>query len=97
MVSAIGDNYKDQFPQKWPQFPQPFQPREVSREEIAALRKEVEELKRLLKAAKLFDDTTGQPHCEIDDKVKLIREIAKLVCVDLGDVFGPPSKKPRKK
>lgn len=89
MVSAIGDNFKDSFPQKWSQFQQPFtQPPDVSRAELDALREEIKELKKLLKAAKKFDDATGQPHCEMDEKVKLIKALAKMVGVDLGDVFG---------
>lgn len=95
MVSNIGDGWKDQFPEKWPQFI-PQVPSEhnkiiiqpgVSQSEFDALRKEVEELKKLLIAAKDFDKATGQPHCEMDEKVKLIKEIAKLVGVDLGGVF----------
>lgn len=42
----------------------------------------------MLKAAKAFDTATGQPDCEMDDKVKLIKEVAKMVGVDLGDIFG---------
>ncbi len=51
-------------------------------------------MKKLLQAAKRFDEATGQPHCEIDEKVRLIKEIAKLVGVELGDVFEHPEKKP---
>lgn len=100
MVSAIGDNFKDSFPNKWPQFPQqwphPHAP-EVSREDFDAIREEFEELKRLLEAAKKFDDLTGQPHCEVDEKVRLIKEIAKLVGVELGDVFDSPAPTKKKK
>jgi archaellum component FlaC len=95
MVSNIGDGFKDQFPQKWPNFnPLPADPSSVSRIEFEALRREIEELKNLLVAAKKFDEATGQPHCEMDEKVKLIKAIAKMVGVDLGDVFG--TEKPSK-
>lgn len=104
MVSNIGDQYKEQFPQKWPQFvPQvPYDSPKVvihqgiSQSDFDALKKEVEELKKLLQAAKAFDEATGQPHCEIDEKVKLIKAVAKLVGVDLGDVFKQV-KKPKRK
>src|SRR5262245_24392456 len=92
MVSNIGDGWADKFQEKWPQFnpppPSPFivQPG-VSQADFDALRKEVQELKELLKAAKKFDAATGQPDCEMAEKVKLIKAIAKLVGVDLGDVF----------
>lgn len=102
MVSNIGDQWKDQFPDKWPHFPlqggpgggslplhpyTPSYPAGVSKEEFDALKQEMEELKKLLKAAKEFDDKTGQPHCEVEAKVKLIKEIAKLVGVDMKDVL----------
>lgn len=93
MVSNVGDGWAEQFPQKfphWPVNPPPISiPPEVSRAEVEALRKEVEELKALLKAAKKFDKATKQPDCEMAEKVKLIKAIAKLVGVDLGDVFAP--------
>lgn len=97
MVSNIGDGWKDQFPQKWPHWnPIPFSAPEVSRTEFEALRQEMLELKKLLQAAKKFDELTGQPHCEIDEKVALIKAIAKLVGVDLADVFEKPKKQPKK-
>ncbi len=94
MVSAVGDNFKDSFPNKWPQFNQPFPAPEVSRADLDALRKEMAELKKLLSAAKKFDDSTGQPHCEMDEKVDLIKKLAALVGVDLEDVFGKEPKTP---
>lgn len=98
MVSNIGDNWKDQFPEKWPNPPPNFIPQQqlvhvdISQADFDALKKEVEERKKLLEAAKRFDEKTGQPECEMDDKVKLIKEIAKFLGVDLGDVFGKPKK-----
>ena len=104
MVSNIGDNWKETFPQKWPNFnPPPDDPPnpivwpvalpQVTRQEFDALKAEIEALKILLQAAKKFDDSTGQPHCEMDEKVELIKRIAKLVGVELGDVFGDTQKK----
>jgi len=90
MVSNIGDGYGDMFPQKWPQFyppPVTIMPG-VSQADFDALRREVQELKKLLEAAKKFDDATGQRDCEMEEKVKLLKAIAKLVGVDLGDVFN---------
>jgi hypothetical protein len=96
MISYIGDSWKDQFPEKFPNFPQPpYNPPYVPphfefgvpRQEFEALKKEMEELKKLLLAAKAYDKATGQPDCEMDDKVKLIKAVAKAVGVDLGDVF----------
>lgn len=94
MVSNVGDGWADKFPDKWPGMNPPphsapfILPAGVSQADFDALKKEVEELKKLLVAAKKFDEATGQPDCAMDEKVKLIKAIAKLVGVDLGDVFG---------
>lgn len=94
MVSNIGDSWAEQFPDKWPKFTPPIITPDVTREEFNALRNEVIELKKLLEVAKKFDQATGQPDCQMEEKVKLIKAIAKLVGVDLGDVLEPskPSK-----
>ncbi len=101
MVSNIGDGFKEAFTQKWPGWPtqpdQPFHISQVSREEFDALKREMEELKKLLQAAKKFDEKTGQPDCEMGDKVELIKRIAKIVGVELGDVFEAPKPKKRTK
>lgn len=99
-VSNIGDGYKDNFAPRWPNVPiwptppvgvtypaQPYFVPAVSKEEFDALKKEVEELKQLLKAAKKFDEETGQPDCHMDDKVDFIKKLAEYVGVDLEDIF----------
>ena len=88
MYSAIGDNFKDHFPEKWPNIKPEIFPVGVSQAEFDALKKEIEELKKLLKAAKAFDKATNQHHCEMEDKIKLIKQIAKLVGVDLEDLVN---------
>lgn len=88
-ISMVSDGWRDQFPQRWPQFTSDnFQISQVSRVEFDALKREVEELRKLLEAAKAFDKATGQPDCHMDDKVALIKKVAEMVGVDLGDVFG---------
>lgn len=130
-VSNIGDQYRDDFPRRWPNIPiqppitypgiapskmaHPFQPTQdalrecvvcgnershpihslfetnlspVSPEDFAALKREVEELRELLKAAKRFDEATDQPDCELDEKVAFLRTVAEFVGVDLDEVFG---------
>ncbi len=61
----------------------------IAREEFEALKHEIEELKKLLIAAKQFDAATGQPDCEMDEKVALIKRLADLVGVDLDEVLTP--------
>lgn len=67
---------------KWPQ-----QVDQISREEFDALRKDVEEMKLLLQRAKEYDERNNEPHCEMEEKVALIKKVAEMVGVDLGDVF----------
>jgi hypothetical protein len=94
VVSNVGDQWGREFPDRWPNIPVYPQPNitytepEISREEFEALRQEMRELKRLLLAAKAFDKATGQPDCEMDEKVELIKRIAELVGVDMEEVFG---------
>lgn len=59
----------------------------VTKEEFDSLKKEVEELKKLLLAAKEFDEKTGQKDCEMDEKIEFIKKVADFVGVDLNKVF----------
>ena len=84
MVSVVMDDFTRRQRDTWVQ---PFvQVPEVTRLEFDALKAEVEELKKLLAAAKEYDKNTGQPDCEMEDKVALIKRIADAVGVDLSDV-----------
>lgn len=95
VVSNIGDDYGRTFPYRWPQIQTVPNTNtfvvesEVSKEDFDKLKAEVEELKKLLQAAKEYDAATGQANCEMDEKVALIKQIAELVGVDLGDLFEP--------
>lgn len=97
VVSMVGDHYRDKWGDRWPgAIPatpfQPFNPIPViSREEFDALKKEVEEMKALLKRAKEYDERNNEPDCEIDEKMDLLRKVAKLVGVSLDDVIRPAS------
>ena len=59
----------------------------VSRREFDELKRQVIELKELLVAAKKFDEKTGQPGCEMEDKVKLVKGVADALGVDMSKVF----------
>ncbi len=103
-VSFIGDTYANAntFPNRWPNSvttaPYSFDPYStpITRTEFEALKKEVLELKGMLESAKRFDEMTGQPDCEMDTKVKFIKDLAKFAGVNLGDVFKPVRKAKRK-
>lgn len=58
----------------------------ATREQIEELRKDLEELKKLIKAAIKYDEATNQPHCEDEQKMDLIRRVAEAVGVDLKDL-----------
>lgn len=63
----------------------------ATKDDIEKLRKEMTELRELLTAAKKFDEAQGEPDCEMDEKVALIKMFAKAVGVDMSQIF--PDKK----
>ena len=90
VVSMIGDHYD-----KWRG---PYQPKiidtgttytftGVSQAEFEALKKEVEEMKELLKKAKIYDEKNNEPDCEMESKIAFLKKIAEAVGVDLEEVF----------
>ena len=86
-VSNVGDHFTGQWPQgaagfQWPiQGPSPY--------EFEQLRQEVLEMRRLLLEAKETDRKAGNPNCEMEHKIKILKEVAALVGVSLDDVFKP--------
>ena len=98
-VSNVGDGYRDTFPQRYSWYPfDPTVPNHqapsleellklTNNEEIQKLRAEIVELKKLLAAAKKFDESTGQKDCEMDSKVAFLKQVAEAMGVDLSDVF----------
>lgn len=95
-ISDVGDGYRNNFYDRYPkQAPQkltstglPPITMGVPQEDFDKLKVEVEELKLLLLAAKRFDEKTGQPNCETDDKVAFIKQLATMLDVDMDEVFG---------
>lgn len=91
----VSDHYDDYYRQKPYIQPQPstgtpinfsLSP-SVTREEFEELKREVTHMKELLKAAKIYDEKNNEPDCEIEEKIGRLREIAKLVGIDLDDVI----------
>ena len=95
-VSMIGDYYtKRTFPETFPNVDIYSWPtRDVATEvdtlkvDVALLKEQILELKKLLKAAKAYDEALGEPDCEVDEKVALIKKLAEIVGVDMKDVFS---------
>lgn len=91
VVSFVGDHYGEKFKPyfqdqqttvtSWPQSP--------TQQEFDKLKKEVLEMKELLRKAKIYDEKNNEPNCEIEDKMNFLREVAKRVGVDLDDVLKP--------
>jgi archaellum component FlaC len=90
----IGDHYTD----KW-RYINPINPFDnspsphksevaVTRYEFDELKREVLEMKELLKRAIEYDKKNNEPDCHIDEKIEKLRKIAELVGVDLKDVLG---------
>lgn len=92
IVSNIGNDWNRTFPDRYPNVPlQPIFPiPEISRTEFEKLKAEVLELKELLKAAKKFDEATGQPDCEQESKIKFMKQIAEALGLSMDDVFQEP-------
>lgn len=84
-VSMIGDVYSRKFREEYPQIyihPQLGSPA-ISRAEFDQLKKEVQDLRLLLEAAKEYDRKNNEPDCQMEEKVKLLRRVAELVGVEL--------------
>jgi hypothetical protein len=97
MVSMVMDDYLKRSPlqpQYYPNtgdfYPSMMRP---NRAEFDALKREVEELKKVLVAATAYDEATGQPDCENSEKIALLKKIADLVGVDLSELSAPSSTK----
>ena len=86
----VGDHYND----KWKQ-PQwtgiisnvTYDPSQVSKKDFDALKKDVEEMKKLLERALDYDKRNNEPNCEMEEKVALLKKVAELVGVNLEDIF----------
>lgn len=90
VVSMVSDHYLEKWDSRWNMNnPNPFYLNNtISRYEFEELKKEVKELKELLIRAKKYDEEHHEHQCETEEKVRLLKEVAKLVGVELSDVLG---------
>lgn len=88
-VSNVGDYWRDTLPKRYPWYPteSPYERQTVGEEEFDKVKRDLEALKLLLEAAKKFDTDTDQHHCQHDDKIALLKKMAKEFGVDLKDVL----------
>jgi hypothetical protein len=93
----VGDYYNDKW-KKWdgpgytipstPTVPGGIYPVSViSRQEFDDLKKEVLDMKELLKRAVKYDEENNQPDCQIEDKIALLKKVAEMVGISLDDVL----------
>lgn len=83
VVSFVGDFYRDQWK---PYYPNGWgTPPDVGRAEFDQLKRQVEEMKELLKRAAEYDKAHGQPDCQNDDKMAILRQIAAAVGIKLEE------------
>lgn len=93
VVSMVADHYQD----KWtaPGYQQLLNPapftspvsREEYEKEIAALKKEVQDMKELLIKAKAYDERNNEPNCEMEQKIAFLKKVGDVIGVDLSDIF----------
>lgn len=99
VTSMIGDHYNDKWSPKWIPDPAPIDPNnpwttfpqitpQVTKQEFDELKKEVLEMKELLKKAIEYDKKNNQPECQMEEKIALLKKVAELVGVSLEDVLG---------
>lgn len=84
-VSMIGDIYSRKFQDQYPQIYNPgLSQAIVTRQEFDQLKKEVQDLRLLLQAAKEYDRKNGEPNCQMEEKVRVLKKVAELVGVELN-------------
>lgn len=86
-VSTVSARFIEQ-PPMWHNPGLPWPPIEISSFRDAELRAEIEKLKLELELARAQDIKDNNPDCHMEDKVTIIRGLAKALGVDLGDVFA---------
>lgn len=89
VVSMIMDHYHDKWAPYYPQPtvpvypPVPYVPMPMPVPAISP--EEVSEFRRLLERARAYDRKHNEPDCELEEKKRKVRELAKALGVDLGD------------
>jgi hypothetical protein len=101
VVSMVGDHYNDKWRDRWPDiWPKPDRSsdpedtkrkvekilEQIHKSELDKLREEVKELKKLWDSARKYDEANGESECQLEEKVALIKALAKALGVDMSDL-----------
>lgn len=101
VFSMVGDHYTGKWQDYFPGIPAPGgaggtgQPSAApltpvlpaSAAELDALRKEVLEMKELLRKAKLYDEKNGEKDCEKEEKIHILKKMAEVFGISMEDIF----------
>lgn len=84
VVSMIMDHYEDKWKHYVPQQPWTTGPGiyvvpPLTNEEINQIRQDAIELRKLLERAREYDRKNNEPDCELEEKRKKVKELAKLL------------------
>lgn len=74
------DDWKDRY---WPTPGTYYYPIQVTKEEFEQLKKEVQDLQRLLKKALKYDEENDEPECESEDKKRILKEMAEKLGISI--------------
>lgn len=86
VVSMISDHYIEKWQEKLhppvtvPYYARPFDPAPPL-DPPTITPEEVEEFRRLLERARKYDKRTGQPDCELEEKRKTLKDLARQLGV----------------
>lgn len=70
-----------------PSYWQPHLSAPISHEQFNRLKTQVESMKALLRLAVDYDKRTGQPGCEIEEKIARLRQVAEAFKINLDELL----------
>lgn len=81
------DDWHKKYPGGWEQSPTYNFLAFATKQDIEELRKEIQELKKLIEAAHLYDVATGQPECQDEEKLAILQKLAEAIGLDISDLM----------
>lgn len=99
VASMISDSWTNNLPNTYPnaypllyvnryEFDAQVKKNEALQKEVDTLKKDLEELRELMKAAQKYDEATGQKDCEQEEKIATFKKLADLLGIDLTGMFN---------